>query len=151
MLNVFQPSSCINFLVLVSPSGKKYHLSHAIMPLRHLKSPANKAVSNGASVDVAGTVKKVLDEIQANGDRAVSSYSAQFDNWSPASFKLSQEQIDAAIAAVPSQTIEDIKTAQQNIRKFAEAQRNSLHDFELEMEPGVFLGQKNTPINRVGA
>jgi histidinol dehydrogenase len=96
-------------------------------------------------------VKKVLDDIQANGDQAVSKYSAQFDQWSPASFKLSQEQIDAAIAAVPSQTIDDIKTVQQNVRTFAEAQRNSLHDFELEIEPGVFLGQKNSPINRVGA
>lgn len=144
-------SSCIKFLVYVVSFGKTHHLSHAIMPLKHLKSPASKAASNGSSVHVAGTVKKVLDDIQANGDQAVSKYSAQFDNWSPASFKLSQEQIDDAIAAVPSQTIEDIKTAQQNIRKFAEAQRNSLHEFELEIEPGVFLGQKNTPINRVGA
>jgi histidinol dehydrogenase len=122
-----------------------------MMPLKHLKGPANKAISNGTSVDVAGTVKKVLDDIKANGDQAVGKYSAQFDHWSPASFKLSQDQIDAAIAAVPSQTIDDIKTAQQNIRKFAVAQRDSLRDFELEIEPGVFLGQKNTPINRVGA
>lgn len=121
------------------------------MPLKHLKTPANKTASNGTSVDVAGTVKKVLDDIQNNGDQAVAKHSAQFDNWSPASFKLSQEQIDAAIAAVPSQTIDDIKTAQRNIRTFAEAQRKSVQDFELEIEPGVFLGQKNTPINRVGA
>lgn len=78
-------------------------------------------------------------------------YSDKFDSWSPPSFKLSDQQIQEAIAAVPQQTIQDIKEAQANVRRFAEAQRASLKDFEMEMQSGVFLGQRNLPVNRVGA
>jgi histidinol dehydrogenase len=52
---------------------------------------------------------------------------------------------------VPAQAIEDITTAQENVRRFAQLQRASLHDFEAETQPGVFLGQKNIPVNAVGA
>ncbi|KAI1629300.1 histidinol dehydrogenase 1 [Exophiala viscosa] len=100
---------------------------------------------------VATIVTGVIEEIATNGDEAVRKYSEKFDKWSPAQFKLSQKEIDSIIAQVPEQTIKDIKEVQKNVRKFAEAQKNSIKDFELEMEPGVFLGQKNLPINRVGA
>ena len=78
-------------------------------------------------------------------------YSERFDDWSPPSFRLSDEQIAAAIAQVPEQTIDDIRTVQDNVRRFAELQRDSLTDFEAEVEPGVLLGQKNIPVNAVGA
>jgi histidinol dehydrogenase len=55
------------------------------------------------------------------------------------------------MSTVPEQTIEDIKTVQANVRKFALAQRGTLTEFEMEIRPGVFLGQRNIPISAVGA
>jgi len=100
---------------------------------------------------VAAIVKDVIDTIRSKGDAAVREYLQKFDTWSPSSFKLSQSQIDAAIAACPKQIIDDIKAAQVNVRNFAQAQRESIQDFEVETQPGVFLGQKNVPISFVGA
>ncbi|KIV98697.1 histidinol dehydrogenase [Verruconis gallopava] len=122
------------------------------MAPRYLKrGEAASKSSDGPTIDVASIVKGVIDDIRANGDAAVRKYSEKFDKWSPEAFKLSKEQIDAAIAAVPKQTVEDIKQVQANVRKFAQAQRDSLKDFELETQPGVFLGQKNVPISVAGA
>jgi histidinol dehydrogenase len=118
---------------------------------RHLKKIADDSAKNAASIDVSTIVKQVIDTIRKDGDAAVRRYSEQFDKWSPPSFKLSQEAIDAAIAAVPRQTIEDIKTVQSNVRTFAVAQRESLRDFEIEIQPGVHLGQRNNPLDAVGA
>jgi histidinol dehydrogenase len=120
--------------------------------VRFLKS-AVKAVTAGqpASKDVPGIVRNVISDIRANGDSAVKKYSKAFDNWTPPAFKLSQSDIDAAVSRVSQQTIKDIKEAQKNVRTFALAQRESIRDFELETQPGVFLGQKNVPIDSVGA
>lgn len=120
--------------------------------VQYLKS---KAATNGTSssspLDVPRIVKGVIDDIRATGDKAVRTYSEKFDKWSPASFKLSQSDIDSIVAKVPAQVIADIKTVQNNVRTFALAQRDSLREFEFEIRPGVFLGQKNIPIDRVGA
>jgi histidinol dehydrogenase len=118
---------------------------------RHLKKRTDNSAKNAASIDVSTIVKQVIDTIRKDGDAAVRRYSEQFDKWSPPSFKLSREAIDAAIAAVPKQTIEDIKTVQSNVRTFAIAQRESLRDFEIEIQPGVHLGQRNNPLDAVGA
>lgn len=125
------------------------------MARTHLKRPAsanstNKA-TNGSLPDVPGIVKEVIDSIRREGDGAVQRYSEQFDNWSPSNFKLCEEDIDKVMAQVPEQVINDIKAVQSNVRKFAEAQLNSIKEFEIEMAPGVFLGQKNNPIDSVGA
>ena len=118
----------------------------------HLKSraPVSEPVK-GPSLDVSSIVKGVVNDIRAEGDAAVRKYSENFDNWSPASFRLSEEEIESIISSVPEQTIKDIKEVQHNVRRFAAAQRQSLTDFELEIEPGVHLGQKNVPIGSVGA
>ena len=104
------------------------------MPV-YLKSRSNDTSAAGSSVDVSTVVKGVIDDIRANGDAAVREYSEKFDKWSPASFKLSQAEIDAAIAACPTQTIDDIKEVQQNVRLFAKAQKDSLREFEYEIQP----------------
>lgn len=96
-------------------------------------------------------MKGVIETIRSKGDAAVRQYSEKFDKWSPPSFKLSKVDIENAIRAVPDQTIKDIKEVQANVRAFAVAQRNSIKDFELEIQPGVHLGQRNLPINSVGA
>jgi histidinol dehydrogenase len=103
------------------------------------------------NVDVHTVVKDVIDSVRTQGDAAVRTYSERFDKWTPPSFKLSQTEIDAAMNAISSQTVEDIKQVQHNVRTFAQAQRDSIHDFELEIAPGVHLGQKNNPIDAVGA
>ncbi|KAH7144133.1 histidinol dehydrogenase, partial [Dactylonectria estremocensis] len=118
----------------------------------HLKQTSQAAgTSTAPSIDVPGIVRGVIGDIRARGDEAVREYSEKFDKWSPASFRLSAEDIEASIAQVPEQTLEDIKTVQANVRQFALAQRESLKDFEVETQPGVFLGQKNIPIQAVGA
>ncbi|MFF1831528.1 histidinol dehydrogenase [Paenarthrobacter sp. NPDC058040] len=97
------------------------------------------------------TVETVIADVRDRGDEAVRSYSEKFDKWSPESFLLSQEQIAAAIARLPEQTVEDIKTVQRNVERFARLQLQSLTEFEAEVEPGIILGQKNIPIDAVGA
>jgi sulfopropanediol 3-dehydrogenase len=76
--------------------------------------------------------------------------STKFDNWLPESFRLSADEIQALIDSLPAQTVEDIKFALAQIRRFAEAQRASLRDFEVETLPDIRLGQKNIPVNSVG-
>jgi histidinol dehydrogenase len=123
----------------------------ALMSPIHLKTRAKNPVPMG-QVDkaVSGVVSGVMEDIHLRGDVAVREYSEKFDKWSPEKFKLSKEEIERIIGEVDKQTIEDIKTVQKNVRRFAEAQRESLKDFELETQPGVFLGQRNNPIARVG-
>ena len=104
-----------------------------------------------SSIDVSGVVRDVIETIRRDGDEAVRKYSKKFDKWSPPSFKLSQNDIDTAIANCSKQTLDDIKEVQQNVRLFAEAQKASLKDFEVEIKPGVHLGQRNIPVDHIGA
>lgn len=107
--------------------------------------------ASAASADVPAIVRSVIDDIRRDGDGAVRRYSDKFDKWSPDTFKLGKDDIDRILATVPQQTLDDIREVQANVRKFAEAQRASLHDFEVETSPGVFLGQRNNPVQSVGA
>ncbi|KAF7548132.1 hypothetical protein G7Z17_g7279 [Cylindrodendrum hubeiense] len=117
--------------------------------LKKATPPAKPA--SGSAADVPTIVKGAIDTIRRDGDAAVRHYSEKFDKWTPKSFKLSESEIQYAISQVPAQVIEDIKAVQANVRKFAVAQRESIKDFELEMAPGVILGQRNNPIESVGA
>jgi histidinol dehydrogenase len=101
--------------------------------------------------DTPTIVRGVINNIRANGDQSVRAYSEKFDKWSPSSFRLSQDDIDKIISSVPQQILDDIKQVQENVRTFAMAQKASIKDFEMEIRPGVHLGQKNIPINSVGA
>lgn len=100
---------------------------------------------------VRATVQRVIEDVRGRGDAAVREYSEKFDRYSPAAFRMSAAEIDAAVARVPAQTLQDIREVQQNIRRFAVLQRASLTEFEAEVEPGVILGQKNVPVDAVGA
>jgi sulfopropanediol 3-dehydrogenase len=99
---------------------------------------------------VRGTVEEILADIEKRGDVAVRALSKKFDNWNPKDFKLSKAEIDACVKSLPKQVIEDIKFAQAQIRNFAQIQRDSLRDVEVETLPGVVLGHKNIPVNSVG-
>ncbi|MEU8303695.1 histidinol dehydrogenase [Actinomadura sp. NPDC048955] len=106
------------------------------------------AADNGR---VAQTVRGILDDVRARGDAAVRDHSARFDDWTPAAFRLTAGQIDEIVARVPRQVIEDIEWVQAQVRAFAERQRASITDFEVETLPGVRLGQRNLPVRAVGA
>lgn len=116
-----------------------------------LKQRNSSSAGPAPVVDTPAIVRGVIEDIRANGDKAVRTYSEKFDKWSPGSYKLTPEQIQEIISDVPQQIIDDIKEAQENVRNFALAQKASLQDFEMEIRPGVHLGQKNIPISSVGA
>lgn len=116
-----------------------------------LKTPARDSVERGSTADVRATVESVIADIRERGDAAVREYSAKFDNYAPDTFLLTDEQLDEIVARVPQQVIDDIVFVQEQVRHMAQRQLESLTDFEIETLPGVFLGQKNTPIDAVGA
>ncbi len=118
--------------------------------IRYLKKGASEAETAEADRKIRQTVEGILEDVGRRGDAAVRELSAKFDNWSPENFRLSNDEIQELIRSLPEQTIKDIKFAQTQIRRFAEAQRASLHDFEIETLPGIRLGQKNIPVNSVG-
>jgi hypothetical protein len=121
------------------------------MARQYLKERAGlSGQKTSPSIDIPTVVREVIETIRKDGDKAVRKYSEKFDRWSPENFKLSQSDIDTAMANCSRQTIDDIKEVQQNVRLFAEAQKASLKDFEVEIKPGVHLGQKNVPIDNVG-
>ena len=95
-------------------------------------------------------VERLLDDIEQNGDQAVRALSERFDQWSPDSFLLSEQDIEAAMAKVSKQDLLDIEFAQKQVRHFAQQQRASMLDIEVETMPGVVLGHKHIPVNSVG-
>jgi len=99
---------------------------------------------------VRETVETIIGDIRSRGDAAVRDFSEKFDEWNPESFLLTQNEIDELVASVDPNTIKDIKFAQEQIRGFAQHQRNSMKDVEVETIPGVTLGHKIVPVNRVG-
>jgi sulfopropanediol 3-dehydrogenase len=101
-------------------------------------------------VKVRKTVEDILADIEQRGDAAVRDMSQKFDNWNPKEFRLTRPQIDECVKSLPKQVIDDIKFAQQQIRNFAQIQRDALRDVEVETLPGVVLGHKNIPVNSVG-
>lgn len=101
-------------------------------------------------IKVRSVVEEILADIEKTGDKAVRKLSKKFDKWDPKDFKLSKSQIEDCVKSLPKQVIDDIKFAQSQIRNFAQIQRDSLRDVEVETMPGVVLGHKNIPINSVG-
>lgn len=118
--------------------------------IKSLKSGRPTGLQQENDAQVRTTVEQMLTDIETNGEAAVRHYSEKLDNWSPASFRLSQAEIDACINSLPAQTLDDIRYAQTQIRRFAQIQRLSLRDVEVETIPGVVLGHKNIPMNSVG-
>lgn len=118
--------------------------------IRRLKSGQSAAAKAETSLQVRNTVETILNEIAMHGEKALREYSEKFDHWSPASFRLTEEEIQACLSALPKQVIDDIRFAQTQIRNFALIQRAALRDVEVETLPGVVLGHKNIPVNSVG-
>jgi len=118
--------------------------------VRYLKRGMDVGAVKAADAQVRATVEAILADVEARRDKAVREFSEKFDNWSPASFKLSPAEIERAIAQVSRRDLDDIKFAQAQVRAFAEKQRTTMQDLEVETLPGVILGHKHIPVNSIG-
>jgi sulfopropanediol 3-dehydrogenase len=117
---------------------------------RWLKRGMDASAIKAADAKVRETVESILADIDARKDEAVKDLSKKFDNWSPKDFRLSPQEIEAAIAQVPKRDLDDIKFAQAQVRNFAQKQRETMHDLEVETLPGVVLGHRHIPVNSIG-
>ncbi|AXI41241.1 histidinol dehydrogenase [Sulfitobacter sp. SK011] len=120
------------------------------MTIEYLKRGKSDAERSEDDAKTRAVVEATLKDIEARGDKSVRALSEKFDNYSPKNFKLSQGEIEALMARVTPREMADLKFAQDNVRRFAQAQRDSMLDIEIEMQPGVILGHKNIPVQSVG-
>jgi sulfopropanediol 3-dehydrogenase len=118
--------------------------------IRYLKRGKDAQGRADDDAQVRATVEGILKDIEQRGDAAVRDYSRKFDGWDPASFALSQGQIETAVGQLSAREIEDIRFAQTQIRNFAQIQRDSMRDVEVETLPGVVLGHRHIPVNAAG-
>lgn len=117
---------------------------------KHIKSAKPQAERAEEDAKVRQIVEGLLSDIEHNGDKAVRALSEKFDGWSPESFVLSEQEIERAMGNVSKRDLDDIKFAQTQVRNFAQKQRDSMLDVEVETLPGVVLGHKHIPVNSVG-
>ena len=117
------------------------------MTIEYLKKAARKSTDD--SGDVRATVQAILDEIEAGGDEAARRYAAKFDRYD-GNVVLTRDEIDAATAKVSPKIKDDIRFAWDNVRRFAEAQKETIKDMEIEVVPGLMAGQKAIPCQAAG-
>src|SRR5207244_876396 len=117
---------------------------------RYLKRGMDASAIKAADAKVRATVEEILADVEAGRDQAVRELSQKFDNWSPASFKLTPPEIERAIGQVGKRDLDDIKFAQQQVRNFAQKQKETMRDLEVETLPGVILGHQHIPVNSIG-
>lgn len=120
------------------------------MTIQYLKRGKPEADRADDDAKTRAVVEATLKDIEQRGDAAVRELSEKFDSYTPDSFRLSQEEIDALIATLTERELADIKFAQEQVVKFAQAQRDSMLDIEVETLPGVILGHRNIPVQSVG-
>ena len=120
------------------------------MAIEHIKSGKPETERAEDDAKVRSTVEATLADIEKRGDAAVRDLSAKFDGYEPDAFRLTASELEAAMQKVSTRDMEDIKFAQTQIRQFAEAQRASMTDVEVETMPGVILGHRNIPVQSVG-
>ena len=118
--------------------------------IKYLKESKPELEKNEDDRKVRNSVEEILSTIKKDGDKAIRIYSEKFDNYSPAVFKLSDNEIQECLTKVPDKDLNDIKFAQEQIKKFAKIQLNSMKEVEEETLPGVILGHKNIPVQSVG-
>lgn len=120
------------------------------MAIQYLKRGKSEAEKSQDDAKTRSIVETILQDIEERGDDAVREFSEKFDGYAPESFRLTAEQIDELMAQLSPRELEDIKFAQEQVRIFAQAQRDSMLDIEIETRPGVILGHKNIPVQSVG-
>jgi len=117
---------------------------------RYLKRGMDASAIKAADAQVRATVESILAQVEAGGDAAVRSLSEKFDHWSPASFRLSEPEIERAIAKLRKRDVDDIRFAQAQVRNFAQKQKETLRELEIETLPGVVLGHRHIPVGSIG-
>jgi len=117
---------------------------------RYLKRGMDASAIKAADAKVRETVESILAQVDERKDAAIRELSEKFDKWSPKDFRLSAQEIEKAIAQVPKRDLEDVKFAQAQVRNFAQKQRETMHDLEVETLPGVVLGHRHIPVNSIG-
>ncbi|MEO0937177.1 MAG: histidinol dehydrogenase [Pseudomonadota bacterium] len=117
------------------------------MAVTYLKKAAKTA--EDAQTDVRATVRDMLATLRTGGDAAALNYAAELDGWSGPALA-SRDQIDAAIARVPERLKDDIRFAHDNIRRFAQMQKGTIQDAQMEVRPGFIAGQKHIPVTATG-
>jgi sulfopropanediol 3-dehydrogenase len=117
---------------------------------RYLKRGMDATAIKAADAKVRETVEAILADIETRGETAVRELSKKFDNWAPASFRLTSEEIERAIAQVAKRDLDDIKFAQAQVRNFAKKQLETIRELEVETLPGIILGHKHIPVNSIG-
>ena len=120
------------------------------MAIEYLKTGRSEEQRSEDDSRIRATVENTLKDIETRGDAAVRELSLKFDGYEPESFRLSPSEIEAAVQKVSARDMEDIRFAQAQIRGFAEAQRSTMTDVEVETMPGVILGHRNIPVQSVG-
>jgi len=115
-----------------------------------LKRSISAEVKADADRQVRDTVERILDDIATRGDAAVRDLSIRFDKWDREDFRLSKAEIQDCLDQLSGQALKDIEFAQTQVRRFAEVQRASITDVEVETLPGVILGHRNVPVNAAG-
>ena len=115
--------------------------------LKHGKAPEER---EAVDRQVRETVKAILADIQARGDAAVRELSRQFDDWDRDDYRLTDQEIRDCVWQLSARDLDDIRFAQDQVRNFAQKQRECLKDLEVETLPGVVLGHKNIPVSSVG-
>jgi sulfopropanediol 3-dehydrogenase len=115
--------------------------------LKHSKSDDARSEDDAA---VRASVETILGDIEARGDAAVRDLSEKFDKYSPPAFRLTAGEVEGLMNRVSPRDMDDIKFAQDQVRNFARAQRESMRDIEIETLPGVILGHRNIPVQSVG-
>lgn len=118
--------------------------------IKYLKRGKDSKGRAEDDASVRATVEDIIKDIEERGDIAVHEYSKKFDSWDPSDFKLSMAEIETARNKLSAREIEDIQFAQSQVRNFAQIQRDSMKDVEVETYPGVILGHKHIPVNAVG-
>ncbi len=117
---------------------------------RYLKRGMDASAIKAADAKVRETVESILAQVEERKDAAIRELSEKFDKWSPKDFHLSPAEVERAVAQVPKRDIEDIKFAQAQVRNFAQKQRDTMLDLEVETLPGVVLGHRHIPVNSIG-
>jgi sulfopropanediol 3-dehydrogenase len=117
---------------------------------RYLKRGMDADAVEAADAKVRATVEGILTDVKSRGDDAIRNLSKKFDKWEPANFRLNAQEIERAISQVSKRDLDDIRFAQAQVRNFAQKQRETLQDLEVETLPGVILGHRHIPVNAIG-
>ena len=117
------------------------------MSVEYLKKASRRSTDDAS--DIRAAVQDILNRIEAGGDEAAKQYAARFDRYD-GNIVLARDEIEASAEQVPQKLKDDIRFAWDNVRRFAEAQKDTIRDMQIEISPGLIAGQKAIPCKAAG-